>query len=489
MVNASQSQFGLSQDVVAAYDSGFKSLPWRRKPAVTAVKPSLNLHDILKCADHAQQIQAIDRRDLYVALALSDQETALEVLPHTTPEQFVAFFDYDAWHDDRLSLQGASKWLKLLKHESNALMFQKFKELDEEYQIGLLNPYVQILDQDEFETLKQEEQDTFIPLPGQAQWYKIRNADQTVEDIITGLVEGGFEGSVSESVEYTLSLLQHASFMPPHEDEARLYQFRTARLEEDGFLTYEESLSLFAPFDGPGFLRTLGLPVESQQQTLPSRIASSERVFLDDVLSELESSSQFDDEVKSNVKSSIATLANMLASASRIAPDDLAALAHILEQSRGLLSVGLEVASQGDRPRAVTLLIDLRPKAFFQLALSMITSIRQSCIEELAAAGCHSVEQIRNYLNQGKFGMILAVLDTRFSEQLDLQALETLKGLFNRLPMIAREHEQRIVFDVIQSGRDINDLFTSVTETIARGKVSHYNQKRSIQTSSHEGLH
>ena len=45
------------------------------------------------------------------------------------------------------------------------------------------------------------------------------------------------------------SLLAHASHMPPGEQELLIKKFREARMEEEGFVPYDRSLELFAPFN------------------------------------------------------------------------------------------------------------------------------------------------------------------------------------------------------------------------------------------------
>jgi hypothetical protein len=461
----------LSDQEIASYDSGVQSLPWLQRPSMQSLVPAVDLKEILKSDDHASLIQSLDRRDLYLALSIADEEIAIEVLPHVNAEQMTALLDYDAWTDEGLSIHAASKWLRLLKHESNGLLFEKFKDLEEEYQIGFLNPYVQLIDQDGFEALSHGQQDQFSPLPGQSQWYKLNNSDSVVEELVSGLIEGGFEGGVPENIEFTLSLLSHATYMPPKEDEARLAQFRRARLEEDGFLSYDDSLQLFARVDGAQLLQQVSAGYS--QDFFTSYLAkSSDRSFLKDVLTTLAQSDHFDFETKEQVTRSLATVANMLAAACRLGPSDVNGLSHIVEQCHGLISVGLELAAVGNIDRGIALLIENRPKIFFQIGYGSVQKIRKEGLELLAELGLSEAQNLSKYFDKGQYGLMTWTIDTKLTGKFDVQTIEVLKGLYNRLPMLAVTKGHKIVFTPIVTMTQLSQLRSSMLEAIRDGKAN-----------------
>ena len=137
------------------------------------------------------------------------------------------------------------KWLQLYAEVSPKESFQRFQQLDEEYQIGLLSPYIRCFTQDEYAQMPPEQQDLLSRFPGDAIYYSVNTPDKEIAEGIEQLLSAGME----TQMEYVLSLVCHAGYIPPNESELLLTQFRRARLEEDGFVTYEESTELTQELD------------------------------------------------------------------------------------------------------------------------------------------------------------------------------------------------------------------------------------------------
>lgn len=428
----------LSEDVlIATWDSG-RQLPTATKGALLC--PSLicktDLNELLEAKDPKSAVQAVDRRDMYLALVEASPEDALEVMPLLSKEQFVALIDYNSWDGQDLSIHKAIKWLELYRHHGLDQLFERYRELDEEYQTGLISPYVQIVDEEAYEVLSHEEQDQYRELPCHTLWYRIKGNDQAVEEFVNNLVEGG----LGQDVAFIYSLLAMATYLPPNEQEDLLRQFRTARLEEDGFATPSESREVFMPFDGKSLF-------DKWQPVAHDNLTSTELVsgwqggesFLNAVFLHIQASGQYDEAAVSTMRRSFAMLANTLAAACHVGADEPRQMTKLLEQCQGLVSLGLEILANGRVDKGAEILFAEQPKVIFRFALSTIDTIRDRALSVIQDNRWPGYDRIVTNYKARKFGATLWYIDRELVDHAGTENVEILKGLFNRLPMIIEE--------------------------------------------------
>lgn len=456
----------LSEDAIkTTWDSGHQSLPWSAQSLTTSFLPTVDFQAILNSEDPAAVAQTVDRRAMYLALANASAEDALEIMPLLSKEQFVAIIDYEGWHEGRLSIDSVIRWLDIYKNIGVDEMFKRFRELDDEYQVGLLSPYIELLDEEAYEALSHDRQDQFRALPCNTLWYRVKGDDK-LEEFVAALILGG----LGEDVQYTYSLLSHAAYVPPNEDEDLIKQFRNARLEEDGFALYEESRALFAPFDGQRYYEGFK-HADSHSETVVQGITthhwSGSGLFLDAVMGKLIGAPDIDREAQESLKISFVHLANMLASVCHIQPDDVSSLTRVLNQSRHLVSLGLEVLAGGDVGRGRGILLQERPKVIFQFGLSIVNKIRDDALDSIRQNDWPAFDKLCQYYNQLKFGALLWTIDTALINAAGFETTEMLKGLFNRFPMVSEETKEvdganRIQFRPVGSVADIQKLSDAV---------------------------
>jgi hypothetical protein len=425
-----------------------------------------NLKSILNAEEPHELVATIDRRQMYLALALDRGEDAIEILPHLTQEQFVAIIDYEGWSEGQLVLKNAISWLELYKHHGLDQMFKRFCELDEEYQVAFLGPYIDMVDEDQYESLGGNEQDLFKQLPCRNLWYRVKTSDEKIEDFVDSLIEGG----LGENIPYTYSLLQHACYSPPNENEALIRQFRQSRIEEDGFVDEETADTLYNPmkdFDG---LISKYTP-NTGTQALNKTSADQSRVFLDDVLSYISSNPTVEVEVVNNLKLDLLRLANEASAACRLEASDIDSLSKLLRQVRGLVSVGLEMIANGNTQLAADILLTERPKAIFKIMLSKVNHLRVDILRRLKVLFPDVKVDFGTLLKQKKYGLLLWRMDTMLLGQIDFELLEILKGLFNRHPSViiaavtGQGSNQKFQFKPLEHIAEF-DSFTKILETL-----------------------
>ena len=429
----------LSQEsVISQWDGGrqLPLIPFGQSPGrLLMVQPDLGA--LLEAEEPLVAIQAVDRRDMYMAIVSADPELALEVMPFLSREQFVAIIDYEGWQDERLSIHGVIRWLDVYKQHGLDHVFRRFQELDEEYQTGLLAPYIDIVDEEAYEVLGHDTQDQYVPLPCNTLWYRVRSDDSKIQEFVDGLVQGG----LGEDVAYIYSLLAHATYLPPNEQEELMRQFRRARLQEDGFALPEESRSIFMPFDGQSmFDRWRGNAHDNCGAGRELGVSwSGAELFLDAVLLHITASAQFDANAIENLQKSLGTLSNAIAGACQVQPDEVTALGRLLEHAKGLVSLGLEILSNGRADIGADILFLEGSNKIFRFALSVLDTVRDSALEAIKTNEWPGAEVIASHFRNRQFGKILWAIDQNLLDAAGFENTEMLKGLFNRLPLVINE--------------------------------------------------
>ena len=460
----------LSEDaVVQSLDTGWQSLVWKSKFSCKNefLSPKVDFQALLDSKDPAEAAQAVPRRDMYLALVNAGSEVALDILPLLSSEQLVTIMDNEAWHDGQLAIHQAIRWLDLYKNMDPEFLYKRFRELDEEYQVALLNPYIEMMDEESFENLPQEQQDKFTAMPCNTLWWRVKSDDEKIQDFVSSLVQS----SIGEDAAYIYSLLGMAAMLPPNEQEALLRQFRDARLEEDGFVTTEESRALFGDFDGGG-LYSKWKSVAASGSTDLSLKDDRNVLFLDAIMVVALSSGRADQEAVDNVRRGFGYLANAVSAACHVAPDDIHGLSSLLSQVRHTVSFGLEVLSGGDVSKAIEILFTEYPKVVFQFALSVVNSIRAEAISGLTALNSSSAAKLESLWKSGKFGSALWLIDRDFLDALGFDGVETLKGLFNRFPLVKEEvlgqdRPERVIFRPLATTADYSALLSDVRKYLS----------------------
>ena len=136
------------ESVVQALDTGWQSLIWKSPFSHKSCElaPKVDFTEILDAEDPAAAAQAVHRRDMYLALVSEGAEVALDILPLISAEQLVTIMDNEAWHDGKLVIHQAIRWLELYKDVGPEQLYVRFRQLDEEYQVAFLSPYIEMVD-------------------------------------------------------------------------------------------------------------------------------------------------------------------------------------------------------------------------------------------------------------------------------------------------------------------------------------------------------
>ncbi|MBF0443245.1 MAG: hypothetical protein HQK54_15155 [Oligoflexales bacterium] len=415
----------------ANMDFGYKSLPWDvEKPS--GFFAAIDFDKILESPSAREIIRSIPAQPLFFALKNKGLDESLDILPLLSHEQLVAMFDYDVWSEDRLDTGKAFSWLAKYMEISEEELFERYSHLDEEYQLALLSEKIQVFTDAEIEKLPETEQDGLIQMPCGKVFYKILSSDRNEIDFIKNLVGA----ALKYNLPYAYSLIQHASYLPPNETEHTLRQFRTARLEEDGFVSFDESQQIFLPLS----LAEIHQKWESERNlvrkgaVLATESGMGSEGFLNRVLKYAPDSSLSIDEGFA-IHQKLLYLANSLCTATNIEPDDVSGLNIMLQQCKAVTGLGLDFLSGGDLQLALKILKEEHPRTLFRTGVSLVDHVRSQVIRRFDSLGIEGTSQLRRFYERRKWGSIQWHIDRNFTGYFDLETVEILKGLFNRFPM------------------------------------------------------
>lgn len=421
--------------LLKSYDGGFRSFDWGSKFSNVSflTAPAVDLNELLQGKQAKKRVQQVDPLKLFNAVVENGPSESLEILNLMSDEQLTRFLDYDGWNENRLDHKKIFEWISLYGEIDSSLYYKRYKGLEEEYQIALLSSFLKVYEPEEFEDLSDAEQDSLYAFPGDAFYYKITTEDDTVVKFIQSLLDS----CIAENMEYAISLVAHASFMPPNESEQTLAQFRMARNEEDGFVPYEDAVKAFLPIDTQKFESKANKYRESRSSLATVEDDFALKGFLAYVI-DYGSKEVWTEKETGSIRDGFLYLANQLASVVGVEPGETRELKKLLEQAYSLNSFGLQVLSKNDSGVAAKILRDEYPKAIFRYSVSLVNELRGDMIAQLKDMNIPDVQTLENNLKYGRFGLCLDWLDKNLSVYVNLYFLETLKGLFNRFPLAPR---------------------------------------------------
>jgi len=440
--------------VATSLDAGHQNLAWEPGPP-SGFLAGIDLKAILADPDADEIVPELPTQALYYALKQQGVEDALDLLPLLSPEQVERMLDYDAWSQDELVPKKFFNFLKPFAEISREQLYERFANLDEEYQLAALSGFFRVHEVEDAYDLPEALAEKAYRMPCNKVFYEILSEDP--DEIV--FLEELMESLRENNMRYAYSILGHASHQPPGEALAQVARFRRGRLEDDGFVSYEESLGIFAPIDHKALLKKWTHTDRSLDLTSLA-MQGGDGLFLDAVMQSAREQNVSVDELY-NLHQGFLFLANALCGATQVGPDDIAGLNRLLEQGKALLSLGLEYLAQGELETGIRIVRGESTRTLFRVGLSLVDELRTEVLTRLEAMRWPHADRLRRFHDARQWGQILLELDRHWITQVGLQTGEILKGLFNRFPMVPMrmmQDQNRIVFAPIVNLRELLQL-------------------------------
>lgn len=413
----------LSEDsVVSLYDQGHKIFRNNFEDFMVSL-PLVDLEKALESSNPRKIIQTYSPQEVYFTLKAKDPSNLLAVLPYLSSEQFLKIVDYDAWKADELVTKKLFSWLDFYKKIEPKMMLDRYRALDEEYQIAALSQYVRAYTEEEYEKMSDIEQDSLFAFPGKELYFSVVGLDKETHECVINF----FEIAGEHNIEYAASLLAELTYNPPHEAHELIRQFRKARLEEDGFVSREEATSFFRRLDVEKMKKEAETLARGENSQKPSLVTKD---FLKEVFTYSESHYK---EKISSVQKNFLLLANALTEITGVEVGDLLELKQLMRTAHGYISLALEILSEGDIALGASLLMEkYHVKDLFRFSLSHFYQIKSDFLLTLENNGVCNTKKMRDDLDTLKYGSLLDRLDAEFLDIFGFAETELLKAFFGR---------------------------------------------------------
>ena len=472
-------------------DAGVLALPKAGKsPEITAIT-TIDFSSILSGPSAPSKIQALDVQTLFTSIKVRGIDECLDVLPLLSREQFLRILDYDAWHTGALVPEKAYVWLSAYGSISSQALFARFSSLDEEYQLALLQGRLEVFQhEDGLDGIDSSVHDELTAMPCNQVFYRVLSENKDEIEFVHSLIAAALE----HNLPYAYSLINFAHASPPGEAVALLTQFRNARLEEDGFIPYQESLAIFipTPIDSV-FVKRMIHEALTEEEGL-SKTSPLKSSILLKALEEGFAAPMSVDERKSfeDQCQSIRYLSNALCASAQLEVDNILGLRFLLQNAQAMVSLGMEYVqeSQMKESSALEVFSSRTAKEFFRIALGVVNELRIEMLSLLENFGL-DVSKPQQLLKQYKFGALLDYIDRHWADKFDLLAMEELRGLFNRFPSEAKFIQDknsksddpsvahRVIFIPLASLGDLNKMYQRMSLYLKEVKL------RSKENSTH----
>jgi len=203
---------------------------------ILSLSGSVALSRILALENPEEFVRNMAHVDLYWVIETIGEEDALPILQMASSEQWGFLLDLELWKKDRLDLRQAGDWMGRLLQADPDRLVQWLLSDGEYFTYYFLSKTLQV----EFKTKDEmhDVEDGFITLDG---IHYLRVLDPEQEEVLRNLLQL----LASKDYQRYQAILMGLSGVAPAEVEEEMYRRRNVRLSEDGFLPYEEAVSIY----------------------------------------------------------------------------------------------------------------------------------------------------------------------------------------------------------------------------------------------------
>jgi hypothetical protein len=347
----------------SASDKVISLLPW--DITVRRARSRKHAYDLPEKKDADETIRSLTESEVYYAVKELGLESAIPMLAVVEPQQIRALIDLDIWHGQRADLSDLLLWLSAFREASITQLSRAVRALDPELLALLLRRRLLIaLRPDE-----EDEQSSLLPdwlrdppedvLPlvetpdsrfiiaarkrDEMETESHKTLDEEERKAILDLVETLYK---DEDFEFIAGVLRTAEADLSSGFEEEALRFRTARLEDLGFVPHDRARELYAPLDPREVLPKSELErLPAVEMLLPSLHAQRySNGHLLEVLETIESADSM-----RRIEAELLTLSNAALVAEEVEPGDLERIRGVLDRVRGYLELALSFEAEPSR--------------------------------------------------------------------------------------------------------------------------------------------
>lgn len=368
--------------------------------ALGPLSPVKRVDYLISQPNASAQVAALSPWSLFHLVKEVGESDCLELIHLATDEQTQAFVDLECWQKDHLNPARLERWIDLLlQQEDDENLRRQLRALDPEALVLMMMNHVRVFVVDEDD----EESPELVDL--QRQWetspdgyYRlVYDDDEDAARLIRRFLAQLFAADIGYA--RTLLEAQRAEFVSSLEETA--YTVRCGRMEEMGFVPWQDALGLYAP-EAPESARRRVLAELDRAREAASRAWTADPVllpalyrdqlsprdYLAQVLAELHRRAEAGDDAFDFTAFEVRLIAltNKAMAAEPVEPGDLDASRRVFRRVVGYVSIGLQYAGELSMDRAVELLRHVHPHTLLRAGFALTLGLKVQA-ERMVAGG------------------------------------------------------------------------------------------------------
>ena len=330
-------------------------------------QPARKRLDFLLADPEGQKLTAsLLPQELYWLVREIGEHDSLPLFDLVSPEQYTFMLDMELWDKWSLSTEKAMTWLQHLVESGEDSILRQVRHLEFELLLLLLKRQVEVAGG--LGDLINDDQRL-------AEW------DHTFDNIFyltflepqnARLIGSFLEAIYRNDHHLYLSIMTGIQAELESELEEVCWQFRTGRLEQEGFPSLDEALSIYAWSDPDRFVLSgdkLLQPVEEENNTVPQPVPVGD-LLLQRALKRVNSP---------HLLLELNYLVNSALVAEETAFDDKEGIELVCRRVYGYLNISLEYLAGFDEEKAASILTRERLARLFRLGYSLAAGLHKRC--------------------------------------------------------------------------------------------------------------
>ena len=351
---------------------------------------------ILAAPNSLDLVRALSSETLLYTIKEIGIEDAVDLLAFAAPEQVRDMLDLDCWRKDGLDNERLINWLLLLDEGGSSKLAEWFLHTDIELLVLLVKRYFEVVRQADIEEDPNFDQAKYFTFDDQ---YLLRFRGEP-EPILHVLIER------IRTLDYRMYLyvLENSLFELESGLEEAAFRWRTARLEDHGYPTYEEAQDLFR------FVPPESVPLQPYKRTaLQMHFASGDEVVTppDHALALLSQPASFFSRVLAalaaefleQIGQELAYLTNIIVAAEGRDTGEIGEIRRCVEMAHDYVNIGLAFSAKEDEREAQHLLQATQVRPFFQVGRGLIQRLQYQANQMAAQLHEQGLPEWESYLD------------------------------------------------------------------------------------------
>jgi len=393
-------------------------------------------YDMLLDAKDAETLAPLlHPQEMYLTISEIGPEYAAELLMLASTDQITNLIDLDCWEKDVLDATSSLQWLALLQEAGPEKACRTLAEMDPELVVMMLKKFLHITagleayDSD-------DDNENANRLEG---IYTVTYVSETAEKIVGGLLK-----TLQQENQLTYIMLMESTRSELDSVlEEEVYQQRSARLHDFGFVPPLEARSIYALVDPQTFQLAKGKDFHLEAEGLPSPLAILQLVEPEGILAATLAKG-----LSHALATELCLLANRKMAADLVDVSSETEVRRALEPLYHQLNLGLEYLAQRDASPACDI--------FTRHYLSQIFQVGHSLIQRLADRARHQFSQLQGVLLDEPYRQFLAGLQQQppglagslvAGQSSQPRPISTLQDIFESEKILAQIEAQRQMFE------------------------------------------